>query len=203
MSTQGKITHWNDEKGYGFITPAAGAKQVFFHVRDFRGRGGRPEIDQRVSFELSEDRQGRPCAVRVAPVGAGARSLRLSDRKLMIGGALLFLLIVGASVAVEAQPPALLGFYLVASALTFLVYAMDKSAAESGAKRTREAHLHLLALIGGWPGAMVAQQLLRHKSVKKSFRVGFWFTVVLNLAAFTWLFTESGAAFLRNLLRSI
>ena len=46
---------------------------------------------------------------------------------------------------------------------------------------TPEAALHLLSLCCGWPGALYAQQLLRHKTVKVSFRVGFWFTVVLNV----------------------
>jgi len=203
MKTHGRITHWNDEKGYGFITPAAGAKQVFFHVRDFRGRGERPAVDRIVSFQLSEDRQGRPCAARVTPAGAEVGSMRRNYRLLIMAGALLFLLVVGLAVLGGFQPPALLGFYLIASALTFLVYAMDKSAAESGGRRMREVHLHLLALIGGWPGAMLAQQILRHKSVKAEFRLVFWITVALNVAVFLWLFTSSGAQFLHELLNSV
>jgi heme/copper-type cytochrome/quinol oxidase subunit 3 len=46
-----------------------------------------------------------------------------------------------------------------------------------------------LSLVGGWPGALVAQQKLRHKSQKQSFRIVFWITVLLNCAAFSWLFT--------------
>lgn len=38
MRTKGKITFWNDEKGYGFITPSAGLKQVFVHIRAFSNR---------------------------------------------------------------------------------------------------------------------------------------------------------------------
>ena len=54
--------------------------------------------------------------------------------------------------------------------LTFVTYAMDKSAAQSGRWRTSEKHLHLLSLAGGWPGAWCAQQWLRHKSSKQEFR---------------------------------
>ena len=68
------------------------------------------------------------------------------------------------------------------SLVTFIVYAMDKAAARAGRWRTSEATLHLLALAGGWPGALVAQRLLRHKSSKRQFRVVFWTTVWLNLA---------------------
>lgn len=123
-----------------------------------------------------------------------------NDRVLMIASAAFFLFIVALAVAAGTQPVELLGFYLVASALTFLVYWMDKSAAESGARRVAERNLHLLALIGGWPGAMLAQQVLRHKSVKAEFRAVFWTTVAVNVAVFGWLFTESGAAALRRVL---
>ena len=69
MRTQGKITHWNEQKGYGFITPATGAKQVFVHIRAFENRQERPNLNQIVSFSLSKDKQGRPCAVNVTIAG--------------------------------------------------------------------------------------------------------------------------------------
>ncbi|MGL5391696.1 MAG: DUF1294 domain-containing protein [Shewanella sp.] len=71
--------------------------------------------------------------------------------------------------------------YLCLSLLTFIAYAIDKSAAKRGRWRTKESTLHLLALMGGWPGAVIAQQLLRHKSAKTSFRVVFYFTLLANL----------------------
>jgi cold shock CspA family protein len=42
MRTRGKITHWNGEKGYGFITPESGAKQVFVHISALRNRAVPP-----------------------------------------------------------------------------------------------------------------------------------------------------------------
>ena len=77
--------------------------------------------------------------------------------------------------------------YLGASVFTFAAYARDKTAARRGDWRTRESTLHLLALAGGWPGALLAQQVLRHKSVKAGFRAVFWSTVVLNVAGFLFL----------------
>ena len=68
--------------------------------------------------------------------------------------------------------------------LTFIVYALDKSAAKAGRWRVAEKTLHLLALAGGWPGALLAQQLLRHKTSKPGFIAMFWFTVLVNVAAF-------------------
>ena len=75
----------------------------------------------------------------------------------------------------------LAGCYGVASLVTFIVYALDKSAAKRGRRRVRERTLHLLSLLGGWPGALAAQRVLRHKCSKGRFLVVFWLTVVLNV----------------------
>lgn len=66
---------------------------------------------------------------------------------------------------------------------TFWAYWADKYAARQGHWRTPEQTLHGLALLGGWPAAWWAQQLLRHKSAKPAFRQVYWATVVLNLLA--------------------
>ncbi|MDY7096250.1 MAG: DUF1294 domain-containing protein [Acidobacteriota bacterium] len=85
----------------------------------------------------------------------------------------------------------ILALYLVASLITFIAYALDKRAARKGNWRTPENTLHLLALIGGWPGALTARKLLRHKTKKQPFRTIFWATVVLNCAACAALFTPA------------
>lgn len=74
--------------------------------------------------------------------------------------------------------------YGAASVACFGVYAWDKSAARAGRRRVSESTLLWLGVLGGWPGALVAQQALRHKSSKVSFRSAFWFTVALNGAVF-------------------
>ena len=76
-----------------------------------------------------------------------------------------------------------LGAAVGVNLLTFVVYAIDKSAAQNGQWRTKESHLHLLSLAGGWPGAWFAQQWLRHKSRKVEFRAVYWITVVLHCGA--------------------
>ncbi|SFE30564.1 cold shock and DUF1294 domain-containing protein [Paracidovorax konjaci] len=82
---------------------------------------------------------------------------------------------------------------------TFLAYAWDKASAINGGWRTRESSLHLLALAGGWPGALLAQQFLRHKSAKAEFRAVFWMTVVINAAALGVLCSPFGAELRRAL----
>jgi uncharacterized membrane protein YsdA (DUF1294 family) len=71
-------------------------------------------------------------------------------------------------------------WYLLLSIATFVVYAIDKAAARRGEARIAERTLHFLGLAGGWPGALAAQSVLRHKSRKRTFRVVFWVTVALN-----------------------
>lgn len=82
--------------------------------------------------------------------------------------------------------------YLLMSLVTCVVYARDKSAARARRRRVRERTLHLLALAGGWPGALCAQRWLRHKTRKASFRAVFWLTVLGNLALLVWLGSSDG-----------
>ncbi len=74
--------------------------------------------------------------------------------------------------------PALYG---AASVIAFGAYGIDKAAARRGADRISERTLLVLGLIGGWPGALVAQQVFRHKTRKRSFRRAFWATVGVNV----------------------
>jgi len=86
-------------------------------------------------------------------------------------------------------PRGLWGVYVAMSFATFIVYALDKRAARLGQWRVKESTLHVLALLCGWPGALLAQHLLRHKSAKPTFRRVFWLSVALNILAFVCLFT--------------
>lgn len=68
----------------------------------------------------------------------------------------------------------------VMSGVTFIAYGLDKGRAGGPKRRVPERTLHLLALFGGWPGALVAQRRFRHKTRKASFRLAFWFVVLLH-----------------------
>ncbi len=80
--------------------------------------------------------------------------------------------------------------YLGASALCFALYAIDKQAAIHGRDRISESTLLSLGFVGGWPGAIVAQQLFRHKTSKLTFRIRFWLSVIANVAIFAWATTS-------------
>jgi uncharacterized membrane protein YsdA (DUF1294 family)/cold shock CspA family protein len=201
---KGKINHWNPDKAFGFITPESGAKEVFVHIKAFTDRSAAPAVGQLVAFSPGTDRGGRPCAVRVTlgnelPAGAIGRNDALLW-SVVAGVFLLFVMLAAAGGLLPAAAPL---FYIGLSVIAFAVYAWDKSAARSGAWRTEENTLQTLAQLGGWPGALIAQQVLRHKSRKAWFRLVFWVTVAVNCAALAWLCTAEGAAFLQGLISSI
>ena len=98
---------------------------------------------------------------------------------------LLLFLALYAYAALALGLPAAVGLaYVLASVACFALYARDKAAARRGDRRTPERDLLLLGLAGGWPGALLAQRWLRHKTVKVPFRHLFWLTVGVNLAGF-------------------
>jgi uncharacterized membrane protein YsdA (DUF1294 family) len=76
--------------------------------------------------------------------------------------------------------------YVLASLACFAAYAADKSAARSRKRRVPERTLLMLGLCCGWPGALVAQRSLRHKTAKASFQVKFWMTVAANIGVLGW-----------------
>lgn len=130
-------------------------------------------------------RAGKGHAARPLPAGTPRRMANAAPWPLASRFALPAFILVYLLVASRWQVPGWwAALYLAASIVCFVAYAVDKSAAVAGRGRVAESTLHLLGLAGGWPGAILAQQLLRHKSSKASFRSAFWGTVVLNVAAF-------------------
>ncbi len=93
---------------------------------------------------------------------------------------LFFLLLAGATLVLRLSPWLFL-LYLVMSGVTFFVYGVDKNSAAQGKRRVPEASLHLLELLGGWPGALVAQWYLYHKNRKSFYQTRYWVVVLLNL----------------------
>ena len=99
----------------------------------------------------------------------------------------VFALIFAGAVHLWAMSPLVGIVYVICSLACFAMYAVDKAAAKAGRWRTSENTLLLLGLACGWPGAIVAQKMLRHKSHKHSFKSRFWFTVLINAAIFVYL----------------
>ncbi|MCU0809457.1 MAG: cold shock and DUF1294 domain-containing protein [Thiobacillaceae bacterium] len=203
MRHQGRITHWKNDKGFGFITPKGGGEPVFAHLRSFSNRKKRPAGNELVTYELKTDAEGRAQAHSVAFVGERTTVSSPPRRSnILLLFALLFIVFVATMVFSGRLPYAMLWLYLGASMLAFIAYAFDKSAAIKARRRTGESSLHLLGLIGGWPGALAAQQLLRHKSSKASFQGMFLVTVAVNCCGLGWLLTTAGRDALRAFIGS-
>ena len=105
--------------------------------------------------------------------------------------------LLGGSYYLGYTPAALAVIFILASVVAYILYARDKAAAIEGSWRVSENTLHMVALLFGWPGALIAQHRLRHKTKKKSFRACFWLTLLLNLAGIAWLHTPQGNSQLR------
>lgn len=188
MRFDGRLKTWNDERGFGFIEPLQGGDEVFVHIKAFAPLRGRPAVGQLLSFEVELGPQGKKRAARVEtprPVRAPPSRMR-GDNPAAWGTATLFaigglVLLFGVLAVVWRAPAIIAAVYAGISAMTFIAYALDKAAASRGGWRIPEQTLHLLALAGGWPGALIAQQALRHKSIKAEFRAVFWVTVALNV----------------------
>ena len=100
--------------------------------------------------------------------------------------ATVFLAALACGWGVGRVPLAVAAGYGAMSAVGFLLYRRDKRAAQAGGRRTPERTLHLVSLLGGWPGGLAAQGRFRHKTRKTTFQLVFWAAVALNCAALAW-----------------
>lgn len=188
MRYQGQVIEWHDDKGYGFIqplNPGQGENRIFLHIKSFSQRGPRPLAGAVLEYEVIQDSKGRLNAQRVSYVrrqsaqtikpSATGQSKAWRGWLITLYGAFIMALQLTHQLPVWA-----IAIPVLLSGLTYLIYDMDKKAAQQGKQRIPEKNLHLLALMGGWPGALLAQQKLRHKTAKTEFQQVFWATVVLN-----------------------
>lgn len=200
VQLKGKLIKWNEDKAFGFIAPSGGGDHVFIHKNAFSNRNRSPKLNNVITFLISKDKQGRYCADEATFIGEKIKKKQVKQiSKFSIYLSVLFFVLMTSAYFLGHIPQKLIVAYFGISVITFLAYAFDKSKAQRGAWRTAESTLHLFSLIGGWPGAAIAQQLLRHKSQKREFRVAFWFTVVSNSGALFWLLSPGGS----NLLSMI
>ncbi|WP_312914579.1 DUF1294 domain-containing protein [Stutzerimonas kunmingensis] len=209
MEQRGTLKSWNDQKGFGFIRPEQGGEDVFAHISAVHGER-RPLVGDRVLYVSGRDPQGRlraehlrldapltldQPAIRQRPgsqrkpaeqqarpraTARAAGNIQQLPLKLVLFGLLCLLPLAGSLLRLGAVLP--LAIYAVASLLTFVLYWRDKHSALKDRWRTPETTLHFFELAGGWPGALVAQQVFRHKTRKLSYQLAFWLIVMLHQA---------------------
>lgn len=214
MNREGTIVRWEADRGFGFVRSPSTPADVFFHIRDYRGGSTVPVEGMQVRYEEIHVGGKGPRAMAVAPVDyvdprrppAPEVHRRVPGSKrppppphvavemrtmLLLVPAYIAALVWAAWTQRLAVPVALAAPLL--SVLTFYLYWRDKFAAQRNAWRTPENTLHVASLLGGWPGAWLAQRLLRHKSAKESFRQVYWTTVALHWVLLAlWLYSTPG-----------
>ncbi|ATC65387.1 hypothetical protein CMV30_16345 [Nibricoccus aquaticus] len=172
----GRIIEWDKKKGFGFLHD--GTHRIFIHHRDFAAHRKVPEPGDTVTFIVGQDVTGRTCAQQALITSTTSR---LKKKQWF---ALLLLLVAPAlalhRLSLRFDALLLIITAVVLSAATYVIYWWDKNQARSGGWRTAESKLHLFELIGGWPGAFIAQRRLQHKCSKLSFLVVFWFIVIAH-----------------------
>ena len=157
-----KIVEWDRQKGYGFLQ--VGQQRVFLHRRDFVEHQKGPAVGDAVRFMLGQDAKGRTCATNAVHVNDGGR-ITVLNVLVTIG----LLVLPALALQRRALDFRWVGAYvLVLGALTYWAYALDNRRAREKEWRFPEGRLHLLELLGGWPGAFLAQRRLRHKCSKVS-----------------------------------
>ncbi len=192
MRFEGVVKSWNDDRGFGFIEPTQGGQAIFVHIKAFPAGTGRPTPNLNVSFQVETGKDGKKRATNVQfarPVSLAYKPRQKSDTSWGIGSTVAlggFIAVYLAVSFVRGTSPYFAFGYGVMSLVCGIAYWMDKSAAQSGQRRISEASLLKVGLFGGWPGAIVAQQTLRHKtgscqdSCRKKFKAqavfwGEWF----------------------------
>jgi uncharacterized membrane protein YsdA (DUF1294 family)/cold shock CspA family protein len=198
MRYQGRLSDWNDDKGFGFVMPNGGGDRAFVHIKAFARATRRPIVGDIITYTVTRDTRGRLQASAIRFVG---ETMPLDDRATPGWFGPLFTLLFVAALAGAAFTGRLtmtvLASYAAMSVFAFIAYGFDKAAATSGRQRTPEATLHGLGLLCGWPGALLAQRVFRHKSRKRAFQSTFWGTVIINIIILMPLVSDIPSGILR------
>lgn len=195
---RGKLTKWKDERGFGFIQPIEGSKEVFLHISELKDATRRPQENDTIDYQriVESDGRVRACNAFILEARKKAASVKNNAKPRtanasnfpMVETLLLSILpLLGVThFAWTIGNPLPLIPYPVMSVLTYALYADDKFRAKRKDWRTSEQTLHLCELLGGWLGGFIAQRTLRHKSKKESYQAVFWIIVIIHYIA--WLF---------------
>ncbi|WP_353168024.1 DUF1294 domain-containing protein [Acinetobacter sp.] len=202
MRDQGRLVEWFDDKGYGFIQPNDGLKErVFLHIKDFAQKGPRPIVGCALEYIVQLDGQGRYRAKQVTYLKATqtvhAKTNQVNHNKLKARKASslqpmqIICIVYIVALAILSISGWLNGMVLlfisIINVMTYWFYSQDKEAAQFNRRRVPENTLHILACLGGWPAAWLAQQRLRHKTQKQPFRNIYFCTIVFNILLILWL----------------
>lgn len=176
----GLVDKWNEDRGFGFIKTNT-YENIFFHISEWQTHD-RPKVGDEVFFVLTKENKGLK-GIEVRKKDSAIEVFAKFRLGVIWYGVLLML------IGFSRLPAWVLLAYFVADILSYLMYALDKKRAYTNQWRIPENHLHILSLMGGWNGARIAQQKLRHKTQKQPFRFLYFLTILINiLTVFAYVF---------------
>ncbi len=172
---KGVVVKFDNQRGYGFIRPDNGGRDVFVHISQVEGRQ-ELEVGQRVKFQMRDAERG-PSAYAVIP-GRKARppaiQFSLVTLVLVLSGTLLLYSLFDLHW--------LLGWFVSATVVAFALFGIDKQSARMGRRRVPELVLHGIAFAGGSFGALMGMRVFHHKTAKRQFRIVMWLIVLVQCA---------------------
>lgn len=186
---KGILVMWNDLKGFGFVRPDDGDEDHFIHISAFKkGMSRRPEIGDELRFR-PDGQSGKKRAVFAVIQGVDYEpppapkpfSLMPKRRPWFINLLIFIPLASSFYLLIAARNPLPFFFYTALSLLTMFIYATDKANAATHRWRVPEGYLHILELMGGWPGALLAQNEFRHKTRKSLYQILFRVIIAVHL----------------------
>ncbi len=190
ITRKGTLQDWNDGKGFGFIVPEEPGGKVFAHVNDFKCPHPRPIDGDAVLYQTRTGSDGR---IRAVGIQRPSLDKARGPMGFSLFAGLIFAVWIGLGTRIGSYPLELSIVLAFMSLISYTQYASDKRRALRKRFRVPEARLHLVDLLGGWPGGLLAQRRFQHKTSKTRFQIIFILTVFLNIAILVHIAAEPGA----------
>jgi uncharacterized membrane protein YsdA (DUF1294 family)/cold shock CspA family protein len=171
---EGIVTNFNEEKGYGFIRSDEAQEDIFIHISKLKNASSL-EQGQEVEFQVKKTNRG------LSAINVVAGSKQKSPYFIFGLISAILIAVTGGFLYFKQQIHPLIAYLIAINLTTFLLYGYDKWISSGEALRVPEYNLHALALLGGSPAGLLAQKFFRHKTIKGSFQLIYWFIVVLQM----------------------
>lgn len=179
VTTEGIIVNYHSDKGYGFIDSEEYTENIFVHRSEITN-ATKLSVGQRVEFEIKRTQKG------LSAISVVAGSRQYSPYLVFALLSAVMTLAVAFYLSREMKP--LLAYLVAINLTTFLLYGYDKLISSTRKVRVPEWNLHGVALLGGSPAGLASQQFFRHKTLKGSFQLLYWATVLVQVLALYILF---------------